>query len=194
MHDRSGGIDPGRDGCRVPLPWSGTTAPFGFSPAEAGAPPWLPQPGHWAGLTVEAEEADPDSMLRLYRRRAPDPAIRARPGRWPVPLARVRPGRPGLRARPRIREPHQPVGDRRPVAAPPGRAAGQRRRLRRPPPARRDGLAAPGPRRRGGTSLEVATTTIDTACRAAKTTSSRHRRIGVDTHRGKDERSTRDAV
>ncbi len=23
MHDRSGGVDPGRDGCRVPLPWSG---------------------------------------------------------------------------------------------------------------------------------------------------------------------------
>ena len=33
MHARSGGVDPGRDGCRVPLPWSGTAAPFGFSPA-----------------------------------------------------------------------------------------------------------------------------------------------------------------
>ncbi len=32
MHYRSGGIDPGRDGCRVPLPWSGDHAPFGFSP------------------------------------------------------------------------------------------------------------------------------------------------------------------
>ena len=35
MHARSGGIDPGRDGCRVPLPWAGTAAPFGFSPADA---------------------------------------------------------------------------------------------------------------------------------------------------------------
>ena len=24
MHVRSGGVDPGRDGCRVPFPWSGT--------------------------------------------------------------------------------------------------------------------------------------------------------------------------
>ena len=39
---RSGGTDPGRDGCRVPLPWSGDAPPFGFSPP---AQPWLPQPG-----------------------------------------------------------------------------------------------------------------------------------------------------
>ena len=32
MHFQSGGVDPGRDGCRVPLPWSGTAPPFGFSP------------------------------------------------------------------------------------------------------------------------------------------------------------------
>ena len=32
MHVRSGGVDPGRDGCRVPLPWSGTQPPYGFSP------------------------------------------------------------------------------------------------------------------------------------------------------------------
>ena len=30
---RTGGADPGRDGSRVPLPWSGTEPPFGFSPA-----------------------------------------------------------------------------------------------------------------------------------------------------------------
>ena len=29
---RTGGADPGRDGSRVPLPWSGTEPPFGFSP------------------------------------------------------------------------------------------------------------------------------------------------------------------
>ena len=55
MYFRSGGIDPGRDGCRVPLPWSGDEPPFGFSPAGAQAEPWLPQPGHWADLTVEAQ-------------------------------------------------------------------------------------------------------------------------------------------
>jgi alpha-glucosidase len=59
--------DPGRDGCRVPMPWSGERPPFGFSPAEATTAPWLPQPEDWATLTVESEEADPDSMLHLYR-------------------------------------------------------------------------------------------------------------------------------
>lgn len=67
MHFRSGGVDPGRDGCRVPLPWRGTEAPFGFSPPEASDAPWLPQPAEWATLTVQAQEADPASMLWLYR-------------------------------------------------------------------------------------------------------------------------------
>jgi len=67
MHFRSGGVDPGRDGCRVPLPWRGTASPFGFSPAAASAAPWLPQPAEWAALTVQAQEADPGSMLWLYR-------------------------------------------------------------------------------------------------------------------------------
>jgi len=62
-----GGTDPGRDGCRVPLPWAGAEPPFGFSPAAASAKPWLPQPRHWAKLTVEAEQGDPGSMLSLYR-------------------------------------------------------------------------------------------------------------------------------
>ena len=79
MHFRSGGVDPGRDGCRVPLPWSGTAAPFGFSPAAATGDPWLPQPADWSRYTVEAEEADPHSMLALYRAalriRRDDPAL-----------------------------------------------------------------------------------------------------------------------
>ncbi|HEY4226570.1 MAG TPA: glycoside hydrolase family 13 protein [Pseudolysinimonas sp.] len=67
MHFRSGGVDPGRDGCRVPLPWSGRRSPYGFSPEQSATVPWLPQPASWAGYTVEAEEADPRSMLSLYR-------------------------------------------------------------------------------------------------------------------------------
>ncbi|HUN30873.1 MAG TPA: glycoside hydrolase family 13 protein [Trebonia sp.] len=63
---RTHGADPGRDGSRVPLPWAGTEPPFGFSPADATAPPWLPQPKEWRDLTVAAEQASPDSMLRLY--------------------------------------------------------------------------------------------------------------------------------
>jgi alpha-glucosidase len=63
---RTGGAEPGRDGCRVPLPWSGRRAPYGFGPVDAG-PTWLPQPAGWAGLTVERQAADPASMLALYR-------------------------------------------------------------------------------------------------------------------------------
>src|SRR5207245_2206982 len=43
LWERSGHADPGRDGCRVPLPWSGTEPPFGFSPSGTIAEPWLPQ-------------------------------------------------------------------------------------------------------------------------------------------------------
>nr|BFE58204.1 glycoside hydrolase family 13 protein [Dactylosporangium thailandense] len=64
--ERSEHTDRGRDGCRVPLPWSGGEAPFGFSPPGA-AEPWLPQPASWSALTVEAQEPDATSMLRLYR-------------------------------------------------------------------------------------------------------------------------------
>jgi len=39
----SGGTDKGRDGCRVPLPWTAEGHAYGFSP-EGGAEPWLPQP------------------------------------------------------------------------------------------------------------------------------------------------------
>ncbi len=59
--------DPGRDGCRVPLPWLGQEPPFGFSPPDATALPWLPQPKQWRELTVEAETGEPGSMLELYR-------------------------------------------------------------------------------------------------------------------------------
>ena len=65
--ERSGHTERGRDGCRVPVPWSGSAPPYGFSPEGSGAEPWLPQPADWASLTVEAETGDPGSMLELYR-------------------------------------------------------------------------------------------------------------------------------
>ncbi len=69
MYFRSGGVDPGRDGCRVPIPWSGQHPPFGFAPYTGVKPadPWLPQPDDWARYTVEAQAHDPGSMLSLYR-------------------------------------------------------------------------------------------------------------------------------
>jgi alpha-glucosidase len=63
--ERSGRTARGRDGCRVPLPWSGDAPPFGFGPD--GSRPWLPQPAAWRGLTAEAQASDPTSMLSLYR-------------------------------------------------------------------------------------------------------------------------------
>jgi alpha-glucosidase len=88
--DRTGGADPGRDGSRVPLPWSGTEPPFGFSPprvaAGAAAEPWLPQPKEWRELTVAAESGHGDSMLSLYRAalriRRSVPAFAAAPLSW----------------------------------------------------------------------------------------------------------------
>jgi alpha-glucosidase len=65
MFFRSGGASPGRDGCRVPIPWTGAEPPFGFSPG--GTRTWLDQPTEWSALTVEAQSEDPASMLSLYR-------------------------------------------------------------------------------------------------------------------------------
>ncbi|WP_306336030.1 glycoside hydrolase family 13 protein [Streptomyces sp. KL118A] len=64
---RSAGQDGTRDGCRVPLPWSGERAPFGFGPREDG-PSWLPQPDSWKELSVAAQSGDPASTLEFYRR------------------------------------------------------------------------------------------------------------------------------
>jgi alpha-glucosidase len=86
MHFRSGGIDPGRDGCRVPLPWSGGLPPYGFSTGEPAAASWLAQPSNWAGLTVKAQLADPASMLNLYRQmltvRRAEPDLRDHSLHW----------------------------------------------------------------------------------------------------------------
>jgi alpha-glucosidase len=60
---RTGGERLGRDGCRVPLPWSGAVAPFGFTTGT----PWLPMPPEWSSQTVEVQERDPRSSLSLHR-------------------------------------------------------------------------------------------------------------------------------
>ncbi|MFI9122073.1 alpha-amylase family glycosyl hydrolase [Streptomyces bikiniensis] len=66
MHFRSGGTDPGRDGCRVPLPWTADAPHAGFGPGPGA--PWLPQPDGWAAYAADRQAADPGSMLTLYRR------------------------------------------------------------------------------------------------------------------------------
>jgi alpha-glucosidase len=61
--ESSGHTIRGRDGSRVPLPWSGDRPPFGFG----DVPGWLPQPDAWADLTVEAQARSDDSVLAFYR-------------------------------------------------------------------------------------------------------------------------------
>ncbi|MFE7649004.1 glycoside hydrolase family 13 protein [Streptomyces phaeoluteigriseus] len=64
MHFRSGGTDPGRDGCRVPLPWNADAPYAGFG---SDTEPWLPQPDGWSAYAADRQAADPASMLTLYR-------------------------------------------------------------------------------------------------------------------------------
>ena len=61
---RTGGAQKGRDAARVPIPWRGSSAPYGFG---SNADTWLPMPEGWARLTVEAENRDPTSTLNQYR-------------------------------------------------------------------------------------------------------------------------------
>lgn len=73
---QSGFTDVGRDGCRIPLPWTGSDVPYGFA-SRPEAVTWLPQPAHWAQHSVQAQDRDPDSTLNLYRR-----ALQLRPALW----------------------------------------------------------------------------------------------------------------
>ena len=54
----------GRDGCRVPLPWTSAGTSYGFGSAGAH----LPQPEWFKNYSVETQDGDPDSTLELYRR------------------------------------------------------------------------------------------------------------------------------
>ncbi len=63
--ERSGHTERGRDKCRVPIPWSGDSPPFGFSTSPDT---WLPMPAEWATLTVQKQAADPTSTLLFFQR------------------------------------------------------------------------------------------------------------------------------
>ncbi|MDN4473014.1 glycoside hydrolase family 13 protein [Demequina zhanjiangensis] len=54
----------GRDGCRVPLPWTADEPSFGFSHAGES---WLPQPEDWADLARHAQRGQHGSTLEMYR-------------------------------------------------------------------------------------------------------------------------------
>ncbi|MFC0113076.1 glycoside hydrolase family 13 protein [Kibdelosporangium aridum] len=89
VFERTKHADPGRDGCRVPIPWGDKKPPFSFGTGGS----WLPQPQEWAAYTAEAQAADPDSMLSLYRKalriRRDEPALGDGEMSWVMSLADV---------------------------------------------------------------------------------------------------------
>ncbi|WP_154604942.1 glycoside hydrolase family 13 protein [Arthrobacter sp. AQ5-05] len=60
---RNTGIEKGRDGCRVPLPWTSSETSFGFSNSQ----PHLPQPSWFAQHAVSVQDSHEGSTLNLYR-------------------------------------------------------------------------------------------------------------------------------
>jgi alpha-glucosidase len=61
---RTNGERYGRDGCRVPLPWEGEEASYGFGPGSAS---WLPQPAVWAAYTRSSQQGVTGSTLSMYQ-------------------------------------------------------------------------------------------------------------------------------
>ncbi len=95
--ERSGHTVRGRDGERVPIPWSGNSPPYGFT---SGTATWLPMPSHWAGDTVEAQHGRPELD--------PAPVPGGAAAAAVVATRRLRLGRrPGRRPHLPPREPHR---------------------------------------------------------------------------------------
>lgn len=65
LWERTNHLVPGRDGCRVPLPWTRDGASYGYNTTGRT---WLPQPEGWGDYSPEAQDGCEDSTLTLYRR------------------------------------------------------------------------------------------------------------------------------
>ncbi len=61
---RTKGAERGRDGCRVPIPWSADAPSLGFGPSGRT---WLPQPAAWARSAADVQDGVEGSTLELYR-------------------------------------------------------------------------------------------------------------------------------
>jgi len=61
---RNPGVEIGRDGCRVPLPWTAEGPSFGFGSGGAH----LPQPEWFAEYAVAKQDGVEGSTLELYRK------------------------------------------------------------------------------------------------------------------------------
>ncbi|WP_375164834.1 glycoside hydrolase family 13 protein [Arthrobacter sp.] len=66
---RTEGVERGRDGCRVPLPWKAEAPGFGFTTTEgSSAAPWLPQPAGFAGYAADQQVGRSGSVYELVRK------------------------------------------------------------------------------------------------------------------------------
>ncbi len=65
LWERTNHLVPGRDGCRVPLPWTRDGASYGYNTTGRT---WLPQPEGWGEYSPQAQEGQEGSTLTLYRR------------------------------------------------------------------------------------------------------------------------------
>lgn len=74
VFDFTDGAQIGRDGCRIPLPWTtDASTSYGFSTPKADGTvdePWLPQPAGWGDFALTVAEDDDQSMLAMYREAA----------------------------------------------------------------------------------------------------------------------------
>ncbi|MFI8592883.1 glycoside hydrolase family 13 protein [Microbacterium sp. NPDC078428] len=61
---RTNGERYGRDGCRVPIPWTADAPAYGFNDSGES---WLPQPAEWARLARDRQVGVEGSTLELYR-------------------------------------------------------------------------------------------------------------------------------
>ena len=89
---RTRGEYPGRDGCRVPIPWSAYRYRLWFQPNEPGClpgPPVAARACGWGRYSVESQLADEHSTLNLYRAalrlRRDHPALGPGALRWTGP-------------------------------------------------------------------------------------------------------------
>ncbi|GGK48710.1 glycoside hydrolase family 13 protein [Micrococcus flavus] len=71
---RTDGAEPGRDGCRIPMPWAADEPHLGFTVHPDGAPapadaatPWLPQPEAFRTLAADRQVGVEGSHFELYR-------------------------------------------------------------------------------------------------------------------------------
>ena len=69
---RTNGEEPGRDGCRIPMPWDSQAPGLGFAvnnTAADGEPgtPWLPAPESYTRYAADRQVDVPGSTFELYR-------------------------------------------------------------------------------------------------------------------------------